>query len=774
MSMQQLIKRFLWAGLLVFGLQSARAFSLAGPVGNGGDFWQQTVIGYGPPVDDIAPKNIGEEYRRNVPVMYYTFNANFLDFFGSNGVVAVDAAFATLNKVFTNSAGQYLTNGVDSYTPDLSTLPLETRHLNFQAQALGLFDLKSWTLALMMKQLGLADPVFYNWTLHDRAHVGSVACPAGMEYLVVQRNFDVVNSPLNQLQYSPYVNGTLYSYYILEVCTGSPVLAETIPFAVDPLADIFSPVASFDLGYGTFYTGLTRDDVAGLRYLLTTNNVNTESPPANTLLQNTNFDTQQLLFTADLGALLSSAKTNPPATLTALFPGLVVGNSSFYFSAVSNATVTAIFTNYYGEPAGTPPHLVLATNYTVGPATNYVTSFANVVITTNYFANSYRTNTQAILQTLTIGPLIGAPAGTTVTNPSTQAITLTNVPSGDYYLIPAGTCGFNILSPQPSGYPIPQVTATTNLIASAFTTNAATGQVFGYSQSLIIYSTNYIFVVNPCTLTASPTALYQGIEGMRFIRADYDSLLSQFFQPITNTITMMSVTNSQLVRLTFQRVVTAPNVLFSAADLATGPSSNPHPVVFTLSETVPVFDQANILPALAGPGIINPPTEFAFDKVGPVYYNYTGLMDGTPYFTETPGIDASDLYYGFYFLWASYDGTTNDPVVYPNGMSIQNLENNILVQITPTSLPNGTNGAAYTPVTFTATGGAFNYSPAPTWSSSSLPSAPPSSGLPPGLTLLPSGSLSGTPTKSDTYDFYVIMTDSLGRSVKWFYSITIQ
>ena len=33
-------------------------------------------------------------------------------------------------------------------------------------------------------------------------------------YLVVQRNFDFISSPLNQLQYSPYINDTLYSYYI--------------------------------------------------------------------------------------------------------------------------------------------------------------------------------------------------------------------------------------------------------------------------------------------------------------------------------------------------------------------------------------------------------------------------------------------------------------------------------------------------------------------------------------------------------------------------------
>ena len=33
--------------------------------------------------------------------------------------------------------------------------------MNYQAQALGLFDLKSWTLGVMMEQMGLADPVRY-------------------------------------------------------------------------------------------------------------------------------------------------------------------------------------------------------------------------------------------------------------------------------------------------------------------------------------------------------------------------------------------------------------------------------------------------------------------------------------------------------------------------------------------------------------------------------------------------------------------------------------
>src|SRR5208282_2037412 len=107
MCMQQLIKRFSWIGLLALGLQGAWAFSLGGPIGNNpnpsggagiqGDAWQTAVIGYGLPGDINAPKNLGEEYRRNVPTNYYACDANFLDYFGSNGVAAVDGAFAILN-----------------------------------------------------------------------------------------------------------------------------------------------------------------------------------------------------------------------------------------------------------------------------------------------------------------------------------------------------------------------------------------------------------------------------------------------------------------------------------------------------------------------------------------------------------------------------------------------------------------------------------------------------------------------------------------------------
>src|ERR1035438_2729361 len=368
--MPQVMKTILLTVIAVFGLMpSSRAYSLAGPVGNGGDAWQVPADGFGPPVDVVAPKNIGEEYRRNVPVVYYACDANFLGFFGSNGKQAIDNAFAVLNRVFTNNATGR-TTGLDGYSQSLSEFPLNSRHVNYQAQVLGLFDLKSYTIGLMMEQLGLADPTLYVWGIHDWYHTTpGPPCPAGQNYLVVQRNFDIISSPLNQLQYSPYINNVLYSYSILENCTGPNPVREAVPFSADPLADSYTPVTAFSIAWGEYYTGLTRDDVAGLRYLLQGNNINWETVSADSLqyvittnaaapivfppyiFGATNFvsgaNAGYYTFTGaanggygygDLAAFLAFITTNNPAAVQAAYPGVVINTGSNTVTIVSNVT----------------------------------------------------------------------------------------------------------------------------------------------------------------------------------------------------------------------------------------------------------------------------------------------------------------------------------------------------------------------------------------------------------------------------------------------------
>jgi hypothetical protein len=1444
--------------LLAVGVQSAWGFSLLGPLANGGDSWQTATIGYGLPyteyfapggpvnLGDIGgPKNIAEGYRRNTPVIYYTYDANFLNYFGSNGAAASDSAFAIMNQAFTTNpvTGQYLTNGVDSYSLSLSEYPPESLHINYEAQSLALTDLKSVTLHCLVEQLGLAEPERFTWTLAER--VVPPGCPVTTEYLVVQRNFGINASALNQLQYSSYVNDTLYTYLIEEFCSGPNPLAYTLPLVVDPFADIYTAVAANNangLGIGGYYAGLTRDDVAGLRYLLSTNNLAWETAafiaqggtittsgshsstgnngvgaadllttnslpnqllttlPISLLLSQsltndpatlqglypgltftsvtTNFMTlstptvtayytnqpgpdvtnfgfpPQFLVTADLGLLLQRAAIDDPATLLGLYPGLLVttvtnfgvltltntvfaytnqpgpdltnflslslttsdlglllqraaiddpatlqglypglifttvtnvnpvqvittnitayytnqpgpdvtnlgtiqllnpppnsivpppgqlnwsGTMDFgYFSLqvatnntgltvnpalaiaqlqalypglvvlsatpyftnvittnfittltvpigapvgsppVQKTTISGIFTNYEvqytytfgnlmldsngtfypfvdyntsrslyntnvnvtiqtiavtnltGAPVGSPqmtntttvtaripgisgdffilptnwcgftivqplnvtkldsyvyqviavsttnnipgnitngtaqwiqntiysytnrqfivapgicqPVLQFTTNYTTNFITTYQNTLLNVytnnyfptsletVLTTNVFTTNgapvgtlftngtatnitlslpagdfffiptnwcgftivatqlttvvYSTNavtnltaqtfsapglsngvlvsySQTVITSFTNHTLLihegvcepvltnyvtytstnvltyqntllnvvtlnsngtsfvtlittnifttnGAPVGTLVTNnpqvsfftnvptgdffilptnwcgyrivatnqptvitttntvfatippgvpnigqqfslttiseftnhtlviqpgvcepllqfgtnyttnivvqyqynfgnvvtnsysatslvtilatnvyvvPGSNTVTLAtnvvptnmmaNIPTGDFFVIPAAWCGYSIISTQ-----LTTVTYTTNLLtvtantfaitgggATFFTTGggvvgAAANQNVSYSQTTITSGTNRTFVVKPLTCLSTPFAagLRPGIERVQFVRANYDSLLGQFFQPITNNYTMVLITNSQATKQFFQRMVLAPDILLTAANFIAANTFDG-----SVTRSVMPYETDNVGAGLAGPGTINPRTTISYNKIGNAYENgfpFTALNTNRFFVYEASQMPV--------LQWASFDASTNDPVLYPNGTSIANLQNQILVQVTPPppALPDGTNNAAYPATPFTASGGSF--SPPYTWSLVNGLGT-----LPPGMTLSGTGTLSGTPTQAGTFDFTIQLTDSLGRSVNWNYTITI-
>ena len=358
--MLQILKKISLILLLVSGQQAAWAFSLAGPIANNpnpngvthdnGDAWQVTVIGYGLPGDIEAPKNLGEAYRWNTPVLYYAEDANFLDFFGSNGVVAINQTFSILNSSLTN---------VDAYSTPLTEFPLNSEAMNFSASALNLNDLKSTSMNIMMAELGLEDPIRYVWTLHDRYLPPGAQCP-GYTYWVIQRNLDITASPLNQVQYSPYINGTLYTYFILEECPASVPDPQAIaaPVIVDPL-NFNPPVASTDdspIPAGSYYVSLTRDDVGGLRYLLSTNNLVFESPtPGAVLLSSavtggTNYGAPFPVFTSDFNAFILSSRTNSPLVLSNLFPGLIITSSSNSFSIQYVTNFFAYFTNLIGAP----------------------------------------------------------------------------------------------------------------------------------------------------------------------------------------------------------------------------------------------------------------------------------------------------------------------------------------------------------------------------------------------------------------------------------------
>ena len=87
----------------------------------------------------------------------------------------------------------------------------------------------------------------------------------------------------------------------------------------------------------------------------------------------------------------------------------------------------------------------------------------------------------------------------------------------------------------------------------------------------------------------------------------------------------------------------------------------------------------------------------------------------------------------------------------------------VSLTISPGTIPSGTEGVAYSPVTFTVTGGTGTVTFAVT-----------SGALPSGLTLTSAGVLSGTPTQTGTFSFTVTATDTNSDTGSQAYTLTIR
>ncbi len=296
-----MFKRIIAAGAVLAGLagasSSGNAFSLLGQFDAN---YQTADIGYGvnliinAQIQDLGgPMNLEEEYRWQSPVLVYGFDTTFLEYFGPEGVKAVENAVAIINAL----------PRVSQMSAKLTEFPLETARYNYTAQQLQVIDMKSLALSMFLEQLGLASPERYAHTLRARI----VEADGTIDYNVIARNFDPI--PFNtdsdasrwRYNYSPYVNGTLYTYQVrhfrglqagvefydaqdiaLDVSSPRVSVASYVGLQaglVDPR--VYNALYSNPLapGAGLFFTGITRDDAGGLRYLLSPSRTNTETAP---------------------------------------------------------------------------------------------------------------------------------------------------------------------------------------------------------------------------------------------------------------------------------------------------------------------------------------------------------------------------------------------------------------------------------------------------------------------------------------------------------------
>jgi len=254
--------------ILLFANQ-ARGFALLGPY----EDWMQTTNGFRDPYSlpffplDPAiggPMDLHADYRWNVPVVTYAFDQAFVNYFGSNGVAAVERAIQIVNSL-PPASGIVLTN-----------YSFDSTGINFTAQSENLYDLTTVTLGLLVEQLGLGMPVQSIFVLKnfDRdlftPFCRDEFCWYSWAYpdYIVQRHFD----PETQ-QTTQWVNGVLYSAQIVDL--GSK--AVMAPFTVDPTAIGWTALADQTYSAGQYRAGFTYDDVGGLRYLYGTNNINFET-----------------------------------------------------------------------------------------------------------------------------------------------------------------------------------------------------------------------------------------------------------------------------------------------------------------------------------------------------------------------------------------------------------------------------------------------------------------------------------------------------------------
>ncbi len=410
---------------------------------------------------------------------------------------------------------------------------------------------------------------------------------------------------------------------------------------------------------------------------------------------------------------------------------------------------------------------VYVTNRTMVIETRYKHTYANLMLIQKTPSGTYEAvgldDPQTVAgqmwvtdQTIQVTNSPYGPYGSPPITNVTSKTYLTNSVVGEYYILPTNLCSIAILSVQATF-----TNTLTNFSISVTDTNifidtnnpSITTNVYSYTFNRLTYFTNHAFVALPVTCPTNTVALRQGIDKIRFERRNYDSLLGTYFEPFTNDYTLNAITNSALLPQTIRRPIFFPDLLFTADDLATGPGAIPGAAFIARNMNFST-NSAFAYPGLAGPGTIEPLISITYNKVGPIYFNASGVV----YFWRF----AESAHYS-HAVWGSYDGSTNAPVVYPNGTSVEMIENAMLITISPPSLPDGLTGRAYS-ATLSATGGQPPY----TWSLT-----PGSAGLPPGLALSPTGVISGTPGADATYDFAVRMTDSAGRYVDRPYSITI-
>ena len=672
------------AGLLLAGAAGVHAFTLA----NG--------------TNRVVVNNLGEEYRWNSPVITYTYDESFLNYFGSNGVVAIEKAMGILNAI--PPASTIATNYPPASASDNNLWNYPVRPDRFHPRAYNdrILDIKSYALAELYGFMGLGNPEDSAFQLE----FGSVTL----------RNWDPIS-------YGPskYVNGTLLSWVVLGATNAQP-------FPIDVTKPIITLAGTIDhrvprLDEGKYLVAPTRDDIGGYRYLYRKDNFNMEALPPSTYQVVTNEPnlTNPAIFSVDLRWFCKESRTNTPASFRQFvatnqwwgsvvtnlnIPPLLILKTNVAWEMGWTTNVTPYLTNFPWTPIGQPATLVYVTNKfrTFQPSYDYI--FGNVITNIHVPAAEsevlYRS--WEVVPNAPLWSVIGAVP--TTTNYTTTVIN-DDCPHGEIIILPAtNVAGYHFTDMQ-----FEVVNTLTNLLTGtnnlANPGGALPGQggglgagggaitnFVGVMEDEVWQSTNHAYLAFPIVLQTN-TMLLGGIDKIRYVRMQGDSLVTTNYsanrflkdyrfpsleeQTFTYIIpnSSQAATNAALpsyqyevdyvtegVRKTgtFIKFFTQPDILFSAMNA---------PPTVTSTNVPPAAIDNNAINGLQtlglnGPGVIQASGNMVigFNKIG-IHWD----LDPTFFLNEEnqePG-----------WIWGHYDGSMGEPMVFPDSQTIRDLERQI-------------------------------------------------------------------------------------------------
>ena len=292
-------RTLLFCIVLAAAARPAQAFVLIGlPSAN-----QSVVFNF---TDDMgAPRDIKQFFRWNIPNLTYSFDSSFVNFFGLDGINAVNEAFGVVNDFFAPTDGAY--SGVTAL--DLVSHGFRSNYnttaVNVTAQNAQVMDVKSLVLGMLLNNMGIGNPHRHAYSINS---VSTNLAGTQWNFNVLLRNWD----PMTYTS-SSNINNVGYSYRLIHDSppsvgvTIAPSVMDMEEFTSDTSGNAFSAVASIaDAFYGNtalFWTDtptlysfgvyyhkdnaiggqneprhtLTYDDAGGLKYLYRTNNFVFES-----------------------------------------------------------------------------------------------------------------------------------------------------------------------------------------------------------------------------------------------------------------------------------------------------------------------------------------------------------------------------------------------------------------------------------------------------------------------------------------------------------------